>query len=223
MYICILLLFLNLLIQKIFFNFLIERNGMDLIETEDIKKRWQEYREDVYKKEFHDPDNHNGMITHLEPDILECEVKWALRSIIMNKASGGDRIPVELFQILKDDAVKALHSICQQIWKTQQWPQDRKRSVFIPNPKKGNDKECSDYHTIALISHASKVMLKILQARLQQYMNRELPDVKAGFRKGRGTRDQIANIHWITEKQESSRKTSNSALLTMPKPLTVGK
>ena len=223
MYICILLLFLNLLIQKIFFNFLIERNGMDLIETEDIKKRWQEYREDVYKKEFHDPDNHNGMITHLEPDILECEVKWALRSIIMNKASGGDRIPVELFQILKDDAVKALHSICQQIWKTQQWPQDRKRSVFIPNPKKGNDKECSDYHTIALISHASKVMLKILQARLQQYMNRELPDVKAGFRKGRGTRDQIANIHWITEKQESSRKTSTSALLTMPKPLTVGK
>ena len=223
MYICILLLFLNLLIQKNFFNFLIERNGMDLIETEDIKKRWQEYREDVYKKEFHDPDNHNGMITHLEPDILECEVKWALRSIIMNKASGGDRIPVELFQILKDDAVKALHSICQQIWKTQQWPQDKKRSVFIPNPKKGNDKECSDYHTIALISHASKVMLKILQARLQQYMNRELPDVKAGFRKGRGTRDQIANIHWITEKQESSRKTSTSALLTMPKPLTVGK
>ena len=177
MYIRILLFFLNLLILKKFANFLIERNGMDLIETEDIKRRWQVYREDVYKKDFHDPDNHNGVITHLEPDILECEVKWALRSIIMNKASGGDRIPVELFQILKDDAVKALHSICQQIWKTQQWPQDRKRSVFIPIPKKGNDKERSNYHTIALISHASKVMLKILQARLQQYENCKLPDV----------------------------------------------
>ena len=139
----------------------------------------------------------------------------------MNKASGGDGIPVELFQILKDDAVKVLHSICQQIWKTQQWPQDWKRSVFIPIPKKGNTKECWNYHTIALISHASKVMLKILQARLQQYMNRELPDVQAGFRKGRRTRDQIANICWIIEKQECSRKTSISALLTMPKPLTV--
>ena len=140
------------------------------------------------------------MITHLEPDILECEVKWALGSITTNKASGGDRIPLELFQILKDDAVKVLHSICQQIWKTQQWPQDWKRSVFIPIPKKGNAKECSNYRTIALISHASKVMLKILQARLQQYMNCELPDVQAGFRKGRGTRDQSANICWITEK-----------------------
>ena len=132
------------------------------------------------------------MITHLEPDILECEVKWALESITTNKASGGDGIPVELLQILKDDAVKVLHSICQQIWKTQQRPQDWKRSVFIPTPKKGNAKECSNYHTIVLISHASKVMLKILQARLQQYVNRELPDVQAGFRKGRGTRDQIA-------------------------------
>ena len=132
------------------------------------------------------------MITHLEPDILECEVK-VLGSLTMDKASGGDGIPVELFQILKD-AVKVLHSICQQIWKTQQWPQDWKRSVFISIPKKGNDKECSNYRTIALISHVSKVMLKILQARLQQYMNRELPDVQAGFRKGRGTRDQIANI-----------------------------
>ena len=129
------------------------------------------------------------MITHLEPDILECEVKGALESI------GGDGIPVELFQILKDDAVKVLHSICQQIWKTQQWPQDCKSSVFIPIPKKGNAKECSNYRTIALISHASKVMLKILQARLQRYVNCELPDVQAGFRKGRGTRDQIANIH----------------------------
>ena len=119
------------------------------------------------------------MITHLEPDILECEVKWALKRITTNKASGGDGIPVELFQILKDDAVKVLHSICQQIWKTQQWPQDWKRSVFIPVPKKGNHKECSNYHTIALTSLAIKVMLKILQARLQQYLTYELPDVEA--------------------------------------------
>ena len=139
----------------------------------------------------------------------------------MNKAIGGDGIPVELFQILKDDPVKVLHSTCQQIWKTQQWPWDWKRSVFIRIPKKGNAKECSNYCTIALISHASKVMLKILHVRLQQYMNRELPDVQAGFRKGRGTRDQIANIRWIMEKAKSSRKTSISALLTMPKPLTV--
>ena len=152
------------------------------------------------KKGLHDPDNHNGVITDLEPDILECEVKWALESITMNKASGGDGIPVELFQILKDDAVKLLRSICQQIWKTQQWPQDWKRSVFLPIPKKGNAKECSNYHTFALISHASKGMPKILQARLQQYVNRELPGVQAGFRKGRGTRDQIANIRWIMEK-----------------------
>ena len=142
----------------------------------------------------------------LKPDILECEVKWALESIITNKASGGDGIPVELFQILKDDAVKVLHSMCQQIWKTQQWPQDWKRSVFIPVPKKGNTKECSNYHTIALISHASKVMLEILQARLQQYVNRELPDVQAGFRKGRRGRDQIANIHWIMEKAREFQK-----------------
>ena len=194
---------------------------MDLTEAEDIKKRWQEYTEELYKKDLHDPDNQDGLITDIEPDILECEVQWALESITMNKASGSDGIPVELFQILKDDAVKVLHSICQQIWKTQQWPQDWKRSVFSPISKKGNAKECSNYHTIALISHASKVMLKILQARLQQYVNRELPDVQAGFRKGRGTRDQIANLHWIMKKQESSRKTSISALLTMPKPLTV--
>ena len=137
------------------------------------------------------------MITHLEPDILEYEVKWTLGSITMNKASGGDGIPVELFQILTDKAVKVLHSICQQIWKIQQWPQDWKRSVLIPIPKKDNVKECSNYHTVALISCASKVMLKILQARLQQYVNCELPDVQAGFRKGRGTRDQTANIRWI--------------------------
>ena len=140
------------------------------------------------------------MITHLEPDILECEVKWALGSITTNKASGGGGIPVELFQILKDDAVKVLHSICQQIWNTQQWPWDWKRSVFIPISMKGNAKECSNYHTIALISHASKVILKILQARLQQYVNQELPDVQTGFRKGRGTRDQIASICWIIVK-----------------------
>ena len=161
------------------------------------------------------------MITHLEPDILECEVKWALGSITTNKATGGDGIPVELFQILKDDAVKVLHSICQQIWKIQPWPQDRERSAFIPIPKKSNAKECSNYHTIALISHTSKVMLKILQARLQQDVNRGLPDIQAGFRKGRGTRNQIANIHWITKNQDSSRKTSGSALLTTPKRLTV--
>ena len=146
------------------------------------------------------------LITHLQPDILECEVKWALGSITMNKASGGDGIPVELFQILEDDAVKVLHSVCQQIWKTQQWPQDWKRSVFIPIPKKGNAKECSNYHTIVLISHSNKVMFKILQARLQQYMNCELPDVQAGFRKGRGTRDQIAHIHWIIKKAREFQK-----------------
>ena len=138
-----------------------------------------------------------------------------------NKASGGDGIPVELFQVLKDGALKVLHSICQQIWKTQQWPQDWKKSVFIPIPKKGNAKECSNHRTIVLISHTGKVMFRILQARLQQYVNHELPDIQAGFRKGRGTRDQIANICWIMEKQESTRKTSISALLTMPKPLTV--
>ena len=130
-------------------------------------KPGEEYTEELYKKDLHDPDNHDGVITHLAPDILECKVKWALESITMNKASGGDGIPVELFQILKDDAVKVLHSICQQIWKTQQWPQDQKRSVFIPITKKGNAKECSNYCTIALISHAKKVMLRILQARLQ--------------------------------------------------------
>ena len=144
--------------------------------------------------------------THLELDILECEVRWALGSITTNKASGGDGILVELFQILKDDAVKVPHSICQQIWKTQQWPQDWKRSGFIPISKKGNAKECSNYCTIALISQASKVILKILQARLQQYVNCELPDVEAGFRKGRGTRDQIANISWIIEKARKFQK-----------------
>ena len=198
-----------------------DRNGIDITEAEDLKKRWQEYTEELYKKDLHDPDNYNGVITHLEPDILECEVKWALESITANKASGGDRIPVELFQILKDDAVKVLHSICQQIWKTQQWPQDWKRSVFIPIPKKGNAKECSNYLTVALISHASKVMLKFLQARLQQYVNCELPDVPGGFRKGKGTRDQIAKVCRIIAKAREFRKISTSVLLTPPKPLTL--
>ena len=147
------------------------------------------------------------MITHLEPDILECEVKWALESITTNKANGGEGIPVELFQILKDDAVKVLHSICQQIWKTTVATGLEKVSFHSNPPKKGNPKECSNYHTIACISHASEVMLKILQARLQQYVNCELPDVQAGFRKGRGTRDQIANILWIIEKAREFQKT----------------
>ena len=188
---------------------------MDFTEAEDTKKRWQEYTEELYKKELHDPDNHNGVITLLEPD----PGMWSqvgLGSVTMNKTSGGDGIPVELFQILKDDAVKVLHSICQQIWNSE---------VGIGLEKVGfhsNAKECSNYCTIALISYTSKVMLKIVQARLQQYMNHELPDGQAGFRKGRGTGDQITNTETgSSKKQESSRKTSISALLTMPKPLTV--
>ena len=161
------------------------------------------------------------MIIHLEPDILEYEVKWALESITTNKASGGDGIPVELFQILKDDAMKVLHSICQQIWKTQQWPQDWKRSLFIPIPKKGNAKEWSNYHTIALISHASKVTLKILQARLQQYVNHELPDFQLVVEKAEEPEIKLPTSAGSWKKQESSRKTSISALLTMPTLLTV--
>ena len=198
-----------------------DRNAMDLTEAEDIKKRWQEYIEELYKKDLHDLDNHDGVITHLEPDILECEVKWALESITMNKASGSDGIPVELFQILKDDAVKVLHSICQHIWKTQQWPQDWKRSVFIPIPKTGNAKECSSYGTIALISHTGKVILKILQARHQQYMNHELPDVQAGLEKAEEPEIKLPTSTGSWKKQKSSRKTSISALLTMPKPFTI--
>ena len=158
------------------------------------------------KKGLHDSDNHNGVITHLEPDIQEYEVKWALESITMNKASGGDGVPVELFQMLKDDAIKMLHSTCQQIWKTQQWPQDWRRSVFMPIPKKGNDKGCLNYHTVALISHASKVTLKILQVRLQQHMNQELSDVQIGFRKGRGTTEKIVNMCSIIEKARKFKK-----------------
>ena len=196
-----------------------DRNGRDLTEAEDIKKRWQEYTEELYKKDLHEPDNRNGVITHLESDILECEVKWALESITTNKASGGDGIPVELFQILKDDAVKVLNSICQQIWKTQQWPQDWKRSVFIPVPNKGNAKECSSYCTIAVISHTSKVMLKILQVRLQQYVNFQM--FKLDLEKAEEPEIKLPTSGGSSKKQESSRKTSTSALLTKPKPLTV--
>ena len=180
-----------------------DRKGKELTEAKQINKRWQEYTE-LYKKGLNDWDKHNGVITHLEPDVLECELKWVL-GITTSKASGGDGIPAELFQSLKDDAVKVLHSMCQQIWKTQQWPQDWKRSVFIPIPKKGDAKECSNYCTIALISHASKVMLKFLQVKLQQYMNQELSDVQGEFRKGRGIRDQVANIRLIIKKEENSR------------------
>ena len=194
---------------------------MDLTEVEDIKKRWQECTEELYKKDLHDPDNHNGVITHLEPDILECKVKWALESITMNKASGCDGIPVERFQILKDNAVKVLHSICQQIWKTQQWLHDWKRSIFIPISKKGNPEECSNYRTIALISHTRKVMLKLLQARLQQYGNCDLPDVQAGLEKAEEPEIKLPTSAGSSTKQESSRKTSISALLSMSKPLTV--
>ena len=149
---------------------------MDLTEGEEIKKRWQEYTEELYKKDLHDPDNRNGVITHLEPDILKCEVKWALGSITTNKASGGDRIPVELFQILKDDAVQVLHSICQQIWKTHPRPQDWKRSVFIPIPRKAMPKNAPTTTQLHSSHNTRKLMLKILQARLQQYVNREHTD-----------------------------------------------
>ena len=180
---------------------------MDLTEADDIKKRWQEYTEQLHKKDHHDSDNHDGMITYPEPDILECKVKWALRSIIKKKASGNDGVPVELFQILKDNAVNMLQSICQQIWKTQQGPQDRKRSVFIPVPRRGNAKECSNYHTIVLISHASKVMLKILQTRLQQFVNCELPDVQAGFKKAEEPEIKLPTwIGWIMEKAREFQK-----------------
>ena len=167
---------------------------MDLTEAEEVKKRWKEYTEELYKNGLNDLYNHDDQVTHLEPDILECKAKWVLGNITTNKATRGDGIPVELFQILKDDVVKMLHSICQQIWKTQQWPRDWKRSVFIPIPKKGNAKECSNYQIITFISYASKVMLNILQVMLQHYVNCELPYVQAGFRKGRKTRNQITNI-----------------------------
>ena len=180
-----------------------DRNGMDLTEAEDIKKRWQEYTEELYKKDLHNPDNHNGVITHthLEPDILEYKVKWALGSITMNKASGGDGIPVELFQILKDDALKVLHSICQQIWKTQQWKRTGKGQFSLQSQRKAMP-ENAQTNAQLNSSHTSKVMLKILQARLQQYVNRELPDVQAGFRKGRGTKIELPTS---TGSQKSKR------------------
>ena len=169
-----------------------DRNGIDLTEAEDIK-RWQKYTDKQYKKGLNDLDNHDGVITHLESNTLECEVKLSLGSLIRNKASVGNGIPAKLFQILKDDAIKVLHSICQQVWKTQQRPQDWKRSVFIPIPRKGNAKECSNYNTIELISHASKVMLKILQDRLQQYVNQEIPDVPG---ESHGQRSQVGYSPW---------------------------
>ena len=181
-----------------------------------VKKQFTEL-EELYANHISD----EGLVFRIYNELLDCEVKCAIESITTNKASGGDGLPVEVFQILKDDAMKVLHSICQHIWKTQQWPQDWKRSVFISIPKKGNTKKCSNYCTIAFISHASKVMLKILQARLQQFVNREIPDVQAGFRKGRGPEIKLPTSAGSWKKQESSRKTSISALLTMPKPLTV--
>ena len=203
-------------------NMIKDKNGRDLTETEDIKKRWQEYTEELYQKVLAVPDNPDRVVADLEPDILESEVKWALESLANNKASEGDGIPVELFKILKDDAVKVLYSICQQIWKTQQWPEDWKRSVYIPIPKKGSAKECSNYRTIALISHASKVMLKILQGRLQQYVDQELPDVQAGFPRGRGTRDQIANMRWIMEKARKFQKNISSCFIDYAKAFDLG-
>ena len=184
-----------------------DRNGMDLTEAEDINKRRQEYTEELYRKDLQDPDNHNGVITitHLEPDILECEVKWALESITTNKASGGDGIPVELFQILKDDAMRMLYSICQQIWKTQQWPQDWKRSVFIPIPKKGNAKECSNYRTIALISQASKVMLKILQSGFNSTRTKNFHMFKLDLEKAEEPKIKLPISVGSSEKQKNSR------------------
>ena len=183
-----------------------DRNGMDLTEAEDIKKYWQKYTEELYKKDLHDPDKHNGVITHLEHDILECEINWALGSNTMNKASGGDGVPVELFQILKDDAMNVLHSTCQKNWKPQQWPQDWKKSVFIPIPKKSNAKEYSNDHTIAHISHTSKVMLKILQARLQQSVNCELPDFQLDLEKAEEPEVKLPTSVGSSKKQESFRK-----------------
>ena len=188
-----------------------DRNGMDLTEAEEIKKRWQEYTE-LPKKDLNGLDNNDYVVTYLEPDILECEVKWALRRITTNKASEDDGIPAELFQIQKDDEVKVLNSICQQIWNTQQWPQDWKSSLFIPVPKKGSAKECSNYHMIVLISHVStEVMLRILQARLQQYMNQELPAVQAGFRKCRGK--QRSNFQHSLDHRGSKRIPEKHLLL----------
>ena len=177
-----------------------DKNGRDVVDAGEIKKRWKEYMEELYKKDLNEPDYCDDVVSQPEPDILEWEVKRALRSTAVNKTNGCNEIPAELFKSLKEDTIKVLHSLCQQIWKTQQWSQDQKRSILIPVPKKGSTKESANHWTVALISHASKVMLKILHARLQHYVNQELPDVQVGFRKGRGTRDQIVNIRWIIEK-----------------------
>ena len=198
-----------------------DRTGMDLTEAEDIKKRQQEGTEEQYKKGLNDPDNHDGVVTHLEPDILECEVKWALGSITRSKASGGDGIPVELFQILKDDAVKVLHSICQQIWKTQQRSQDWEKVNLHSSPKEGQCQRMFNYHTFALISLASKVILKILQKRLQPYMTKSFQKYKLDLEKAEEPEIKLPTSTGSSKKQENSRKTSISALLTMPKPLTV--
>ena len=196
-----------------------DRNGMGLTEAEDIKKRWQEYTEELYKKDLHDPDNQNGVIIHLKPDILACEVKWTLGSITTNKASGGEGIPVELFKIRKDDTVKVFHSICQQIWETQQWSQDWKRSGFIPIPKKGNAKECSNYRTITLISDASKVMLKISKLGFNSMWTVNFQMFKLVLEKAKEPEIKLPTSIGSLKKQVSSRKTSTSALLTTPKPL----
>ena len=193
-----------------FFLFLFEDNCFT--KAKDIKKRLQEYTEELYKKGLNDPDNHDSVVTHLEPDILECKVKWAL-GITMNKASGSDGILAELFQILKDDAVKVLHSICQQIWKTQQWPQNWKRSVFITILKKGNAKRCSNYHIITLISHASKVTLKILQTRFQQYVNQELPNVQAFTSRCKKQKNQRSNFQHLLDHRKSKRIPEKHLLL----------
>ena len=195
-----------------------DRNGKNLIETEEIEEMNQEYTEKLYKKSLNDQDNYNGVVTHLEPDILEYEIKCAWGSLTTSKASGGDKIPFELFQILKDDAVKVLHSICQQIWKTRQWPQDWKRSVFIPTPKKSSDKEYSNDHTIVLISYARKIILKIIQVRLQEYMIQKLPDIQAWFREARWTRNQISNICWIIKKIREFQKNIYICFIVCSKP-----
>ena len=183
-----------------------DRNGRDLVDAEEIKNRWKEYTEEPYKKDLNELDCCNGVVSHPQPDILESEVKWALGSTAVNKVNECDRIPEELFKTLNDDVIKVIHSLCQQIWKTQQWAQDWRRSILILLPKKESTKEHSNHPTVALISHASKVMLKILHAGLQHYVNQELPDIQAGFRKGRGTRNQIANIFWITEQAREVQK-----------------
>ncbi|XP_063306434.1 uncharacterized protein LOC134607805 [Pelobates fuscus] len=183
-----------------------DKNGRELTEEAQIKKRWQEYTEDLYRKDLNSSDDLNSWSNEMEPEILESEGRWALGYLADNKAAGVDEIPIELFKILQDDAVKILLALCLQIWKTQQWPKNWKRSVYITIPQKCNAKECFNYRTIALISHASKVMLKILQAQFKQYMDRELPDVQAGFCRGRGTRDQIANVRWIIEKDWAFQK-----------------